>query len=159
MVWAYLANRCLDTAGWSHIKRYQATTDDRRAWLALSLFYGGRAAKYTRKIVVACAALEQLAWSNKATFKFNDYATQLINHFNTLERSGQAKSDQEKVMKLLDSMNTSNVAINTRIELNRQGVSFQDAIVALSTSIASIYPLIGMKGRTWRRRCFSQISS
>ena len=44
-------------------------------------------------------------------------------------------------------MNTNDVAINTRIELNRQGVSFQDAIVALSTSIASIYPLIGMKGR------------
>lgn len=113
--------------------------------MALSLFYGGRV-ENTRKIVVARAALEQLTWSNESTFKFNDYATQLINHFDTLERGGQAKSDQEKVMKLLNSMYTSNVAINTQIELNRQGVSFQDAIVALSTLIASIYPLIGMKG-------------
>ena len=31
--------------------------------------------------------------------------------------------------------------------LNRQGVSFQDAVIALSTSIASNYPLVGMKGR------------
>ena len=112
----------------------------------MCLFYGGRA-ENTRKIVVTCAALEQLTWFNESTFKFNDYATQLINHSDTLERGGQAKSDQEKVMKLLNSMNTSNVVINTRIELNRQGVSFQDAIVALSTSIASIYLLIGMKGR------------
>ena len=83
-VWAYLENWCLDTAGWAHIKQYQATTDGPRAWLALRLFYGGRA-ENTRKIVVACAALEQLTWSNKSTFKFNDYATQLINHFDTLD--------------------------------------------------------------------------
>ena len=44
-------------------------------------------------------------------------------------------------------MSTSNVAISTRIELNHQGVTFQDAIVSLSTSIATIYPLIGVKGR------------
>ena len=91
-VWAYLANRYLDTVGWSHIKQYQSQTDGRQAWLALSLFYGGRA-ENTRKIVVARAALEQLTCSNESTFKFNNYATQLINHFNTLERGGQAKSD------------------------------------------------------------------
>ena len=76
-VWAYLTNRCLDTAGWAHIKRYQATTDGRWAWLALSLFYGGRA-ENTRKIVVARAALEQLTWSIEATFKFNDYVTMAL---------------------------------------------------------------------------------
>ena len=123
-VWAYLANQCFDTARWAHIKRHQTQTDGRRAWLALRLFYGGRA-ENTRKVVVARAALEQLTWSNESTFKFKDYATQLISHFDTLERGGQAKSDQEKVMKLFDSMNTSHVAINTRIELNRQGVFFK----------------------------------
>ena len=62
---------------------------------------------------VARAALEQLSWSNEGTFKFNDYATQLINHFDTLERGGQGKTDKEKVMKLLNSISTSNVAICT----------------------------------------------
>ena len=111
-VWAYLAGRVFDTARWAHIKRYQIQTDGRSAWLTLCLFYGGRA-ENTRKIVVARAALEQLTWSNESTFKFNDYATQLINHFDTLEPGGQANSDQEKVMNLLNSMNTSDVAINT----------------------------------------------
>ena len=50
-------------------------------------------------------------------------------------------------MKLLNSMSTSNVAISTLIELSRQGVIFQDAIVSLSTSIATLFPLIGVKGR------------
>ena len=89
-VWAYLAGRVFDTARWAHIKRYQIQTDGRSAWLTLCLFYGGRA-ENTRKIVVARAALEQLTWSNESTFKFNDYATQLINHFDTLEPGGQAK--------------------------------------------------------------------
>ena len=58
--------------------------------VSTAFFYRGRA-ENTRKIVVAHAALEQLTWSNESTFKFNDYATQLINHFNTLERGGQAR--------------------------------------------------------------------
>ena len=86
-VWTYLAERCLETSDWSHIQRYQATSNSRLAWLALSLFYGGRA-ENTRKIVVTRATLEQLSWSNEGTFKFNDYATQLINHLDTLERAG-----------------------------------------------------------------------
>ena len=64
-------------------------------------------------MIVACAALEQLSWSKKGTFKFNDYATQLINHINTLERDGQGKTNKEKVMQLLNSMSTSNVVICT----------------------------------------------
>ena len=96
-------------------------------------------------MVIACAALEQLTWSNEGTFKFNDYATQLINHFDTLERGGQGKTDKEKVMKLLNSMNTSNVAMSTRIKLNCQGVTFQDAIVSLFTSIVTLFPLINVK--------------
>ena len=97
-------------------------------------------------MVVARAALEHLTWSNKATFKINDYETQLINHFDTLERGGQDKTDKEKVMNFLNSMSTSNVAISTQTKLNRQGVTFQDAIVILSTSIATLFPLIGVKG-------------
>ena len=121
-VWTYLAHRRLETPGWSHIKRYQTTNDGRQVWLALGLFYGGRV-ENTRKIVVACAALEQFSWSNEGTFKFNDYATQLINHFDTLERGGQGKTDEEKVTKLRNSMSTSNGAIGTRMVLNRQGVT------------------------------------
>ena len=82
----------------------------------------------TRKIVVACAALEQLSWSNEGTFKFNDYATQLMNHFNTLERGGQDKTDKEKVMKLLNSKSTNNVAVGTCMELVCQNTTFQDAL-------------------------------
>ena len=87
-----------------------------------------------------------MSWSNKGTFKFNDYATQLISHFDTLERGGQGKTNKEKVMKLLNLMSTNNVAVCTRMELNRQGVTFQDAIVSLSTSIATLFPLIDVKG-------------
>ena len=75
-------------------------------------------------MVVARAALEQLSWSNEGTFKFNDFVTQLINHFDTLEHGEQGKIDKEKVMKLLNSMSTSNVAISTQIKLNCKGVTF-----------------------------------
>ena len=84
-MWTYLAQRYIITPGWSHTKRYRTTNNGCGEWLALSLFYGGRA-ENTRKMVVACAALEMLSWSNKGTFKFNDNETQLINHFKTLER-------------------------------------------------------------------------
>ena len=87
-------------------------------------------------MVVARSALETFTWSNESSFKFNDYTTQLINHFETLYRGRQPKTDEEKVMKLLDSMNTNHVPLKTRIELNRIGVSFQDAVVNISTSIA-----------------------
>ena len=33
-------------------------------------------------MVVACAALKELKWSNEATFKFNTVATQMIGHNN-----------------------------------------------------------------------------
>ena len=64
-------------------------------------------------MVVARTVLESLSWSNKRTFKSNDYATQLINHFKILERCRQVKTDEAKVMKFLNSMSTSNVAIST----------------------------------------------
>ena len=91
---------------------FQQTKDGRRAWLALSAFYGGTA-ENARKIVVARAALETLTWSNESSFKFNDYATQLVGHFETLDRGGQPKTDEEKVIKLLGSMSTNNSFLST----------------------------------------------
>ena len=144
--WTYLAARCNDTPAWSHIKMFQRAKDGRRAWLALSAFYGGTA-ENARKIVVARAALETLTWSNESSFKFNDYATQLVGHFETLDRGGQPKTDEEKVIKLLGSMSTNNSFLSTQMEMNRTGVTFQNAIVDISTSIAQIFPLINVKGR------------
>ena len=50
-------------------------------------------------------------------------------------------------MKLLDSMNTNHVPLQTRIELNRIGVTFQDAVVNISTSIAQLMPNVNVKER------------
>ena len=86
-VWTYLAARCNSTHAWSHIKMFQRAKDGRRAWLALSSFYGG-SAENARKMVVARAALEELTWSNESSFKFSDYATQLVDHYKTLDRGG-----------------------------------------------------------------------
>ena len=80
---------------------FQSTKNGHGAWLAVSLFYGGTD-EHTRKMVIARAALETLAWSNESTFKFNDYTTLLINHYETLDRGQQVKTDEEKVMKLLN---------------------------------------------------------
>ena len=144
-----MARRCINTTGWSHIKMFQSTENGRGVWLAVSCFYGGTA-EHTRKMVVALAALETLTWSNESTFKFNDYTTQLINYYETLDRDGQAKTDEEKVIKLLNSMNTNNVPLQTRIELNRIGVTFQDAVVNISTSIAQLFPNVNVKGHRAR---------
>ena len=59
----------------------------------------------------------------------------------------EARTDEEKVMKLLNLMSTSNVPLLTRIELNRIGVTFQNAIVDIGNSIAQIFPLVNVKGR------------
>ena len=96
-------------------------------------------AENTRKMVIACHTLETLTWSNENTFKFNDYVTQLINHYKTLDRGGQARTDEEKVVKLLNLTITNNAPLQTRIELNCQGVTFQNAIVNISTSIVTIH--------------------
>ena len=136
-----MAQRCIKTAGWSHIKMFQATKNGRRAWLAVSRFYGGTA-EHTRKMVVARSALETLTWSNESSFKFNDSATQLVDPYETLDRGGHPKTDEEKVMQLLNSMNTSNGFLLTRIELSRIGVTFANAIVDISTSIAQKFPLL-----------------
>ena len=44
-------------------------------------------------------------------------------------------------------MSTNNSFLSTRMEMNRTGVTFQTAIVDISTSIAQIFPLIHVKGR------------
>ena len=98
-------------------------------------------------MVVARAALETLTWSNESSFKFNDFTTQLVDHYETLDRGGQPKTDEEKIMKLLGSMNTSNGFLLTRIEMNCTGVTFANAIVDISMSIAQIFPLVNVKGR------------
>ena len=98
-LWTYRAPRCINTAAWSHIKRFQTASNGRGAWLAMSLFYGGKT-ENTRKMVIAYHALDTLTWSNESTFKFNDHVTQLINHYKTLERGGQARTYEEKVTKL-----------------------------------------------------------
>ena len=49
-------------------------------------------------------------------------------------------------MNLLDSMNTNHVPLQTQIELNRIGVTFQDAVVNISTSIAQLFPNVNVKG-------------
>ena len=112
----------------------------------MSRFYG-RISEHARKMVVARAALEMLTWSNESSFKFNDFTTQLVDHYETLDRGGQPKTDEEKVIKLLGSMNTSNGFLLTRIKLNQIGVTFVNAIVDISTSIAQIFPLVNVKGR------------
>ena len=43
-------------------------------------------------------------------------------------------------------MNTSNVILLTRIEFNCIGVTFQNAIVDISTSIAQIFPNVNVEG-------------
>ena len=144
-VWTYTVQRCIKSPGWSHIKMFQATKNGRGAWLALSRFYGGTA-EHARKILVARAALETLTWSNKSSLKFNDFATQLVDHYETLDCGGQPKTDEEIVMKLLNSMNTNNAYLPTQIELNRIGVTFQNAIVDIGTSFAQIFPLVNVKG-------------
>ena len=147
-----MAQRFINTSSWSHIKVFQSTEIGRRAWLAVSRFYGGTA-KHTRKMVVARSALETLTWSNESSFKFNDCATQLINHYQTLDRGGQPKTDEEKVMKLLDSMNTNYIPLQTRIKLNQIGVTFHDAVVNTSTSIAQLMPnVIDFTGANWKKR-------
>ena len=81
-VWTSLAQRCIKTSGWSHIKMFQATKNGRGAWLALSRFCGGTA-EHERKMVVARSALETLIWLNENSFKFNNFATQLVDHYET----------------------------------------------------------------------------
>ena len=96
---------------------FQRSKDGRSAWLALSAFYGGPS-ENARKIVFACAALETLTWSNESSFKFIDYATQLVDHYKTLDCSGQPKIDKEKVIKLLGGMNTNDGSLITWMEMN-----------------------------------------
>ena len=124
---------------------FQAAKDGRGAWLALSCFYGGTA-EHARKMVVARAALNTLTWSNETSFKFNDYATQIVDHYETLDRGGQPKTNEEKIIKLLGSMNTSNDFLLTWMEMNCTGVTFANAIVDISMSIAQIFPLANVKG-------------
>ena len=123
---------------------FQRAKDVHRAWRVLSSFYGG-SAENARKIVVARVALEALTWSNESSFKFIDYATQLVDHYETLNRGGQPKTDEEKIIKLLGSMNTNSGFLLTRMEINHNGVTFANAIVDISMSIAQIFPLANVK--------------
>ena len=71
-----------------------------------------------RKMLFARAALATLTWSNESSFKFSDYATQLVDHYETLDRGGQPKTDKEKVIKLLGGMNTNDNSLITWMEMN-----------------------------------------
>ena len=93
----------INTCGWLYIKMVQSIKNGCGTWLAVSLFLGGTA-EHTRKIVIARSVLETLTWLTESTFKLNNCVTQLINHYETLNRGGQAKTGEMKVMKLLNSI-------------------------------------------------------
>ena len=56
-VWTYMAQRCINTSGWSHIKMFKSTKNGLGTWVAVIRFYGGTA-EHTREMVVTCSALE-----------------------------------------------------------------------------------------------------
>ena len=86
-VWGYLAQRLVSTQGWNIVKIHQKSKNARQAWLDLELFYAGPAER-RKEMVVAHASLKTLTYKNKAIFTFPSYASQMMGHFETLERGG-----------------------------------------------------------------------
>ena len=89
--WGYLAQRVIVTPGWNVIKTYQPTTNAPQAWLDLQTFYAGPVESW-KKLIVARAALKILRYKSEETFTFASYASQMMQHFYTLERGGQGES-------------------------------------------------------------------
>ena len=47
-----MAQRCIKTAGWSHIKMSESTKNGRGAWLAVSRFCYNLKSKLTRVLII-----------------------------------------------------------------------------------------------------------
>ena len=86
-VWEYLVQRLVSTQGWNVVKTYQKPKNARQTWLDLELFYAGPAERH-KEMIVAHASLKNLTYKSEATFPFASYASQMIGHFETLERGG-----------------------------------------------------------------------
>ena len=79
-------------------------------------------------MAVACAVLKFLKYKSEETFTFVSYATQMMGHFETLERGRQGKFEVEKVTQLLDQTNNDHAQLLVLIELVSNNDSFKDAI-------------------------------
>ena len=91
-VWGYLAQRLIFTQGWNVVKIHQKSQNTRQAWLDLERFYAGPAER-RREMVVVHAALKILTYKSESIFTFASYASQMMGHFETLERGGLPESE------------------------------------------------------------------
>ena len=67
-------------------------------WLDLELFYvcpaAGPAERH-KEMIVAHASLKNLTYKSEAIFPFASYASQMVGHFETLNRGGQPESEEQ----------------------------------------------------------------
>ena len=136
--WAILANLTHNTDAGKNIRQFATSSDFVSAYTALRLFYDGPAER-SRRVLDATETLKTLKYKgDENTFPFTRFLTNFNELILTLEKGGQFKSDNEKLLLLIDKIDVNNAGFTASIE-NAATIhpnDFRTAAQALSTSVA-----------------------
>jgi hypothetical protein len=156
-VWGYLSGRINTTDGWDIIKKYSKTEQARTAYKELKSFYDGTS-EVNKRVSRARAELENVRYTSEQVFPFIKYVAKLRGLFDTLEKGKQGRSEQEKVLFLIEHISTSNQRFASALQsvstLHRS--DFRSACNVLSCAVSDLFPLIQPGSK---RRSISELST
>ena len=142
-VWGYLSGRTNTTDGWDIIKKYSKSEQARSAYTELKSFYDGTS-EVNKRVTRARAELENIRYTSEQSFPFIKYVAKLRGLFDTLEKGKQGRSEQEKVLFLIERISTSNQrfasALQTTSTMHRN--DFRAACNVLSCAVSDLFPTI-----------------
>jgi hypothetical protein len=147
-VYAIIKSLIIEGPAWSFITNpVDRAKDGRAAWGLLRAHYGNET-YMNREIEQAYNALEHLHYKKEfANFTFEDFITQLMKHYNTLERNEEFVTEETKVCNLLRKI--SDPTLDAAKQAIRINEAYKTDFSAASNFLtASIVPLAKGRDRT-----------
>jgi hypothetical protein len=150
-VWGYLSGRINATEGWKLINKYAKDQGARAAYLDLRTLYDGTS-EINKRVSQARAELDSIRYSSEQSFPFIKYVAKLRGLFDALEKGKQGRSEQEKVLFLINHISTSNVRFTAAVQAvsTSHRNDFRQACNVLSVAVSDIFPTVG--GASQKRR-------
>jgi hypothetical protein len=157
-VWGYLSGRTNTTDGWDIIKKYSIGEQARTAYKELKSFYDGTS-EVNKRVSRARAELENIRYTSEQNFPFIKYVAKLRGLFDTLEKGKQGRSEQEKVLFLIERISTTNQRFASALQqvstLHRS--DFRSACNTLSCAVSDLFPALPAGSK--RRSIVSEINT
>jgi hypothetical protein len=139
-VWVELKALVVEGPAWTHVKRFNRTSDGRGAILALKLQMEGPNSYLLRRQVAYRIITNTFYRGHRQTFTFTDYIGKFLKSFNELEACEEIVSESRKVTLFLDNITDASLATAKSVVFgDRQKLEdFQECQQYLANMVASL---------------------